>query len=82
MTPETTPAPAVDQQRLVRRWSIRNGFGTEMTQLETPNGNDPIAVYACRGGTNTKRLKEAGYSAKEIPPNGEAPKTEDERTPE
>ena len=69
MTPETTAGPAVDQQRLVRRWSIRNGFGTEMTQLETPDGNDPIAVYACQGDTSTTRLKAAGYTAKEISPN-------------
>jgi hypothetical protein len=40
-----------------------------MTQLETPDGNDPIAVYACRGRTNTTRLKAAGYTAKEILPN-------------
>lgn len=57
-----------DKPRALGRWSIRNGFGTEMTQLETPDGNDPIAVYACRGETTTSRLKAAGYTAKEISP--------------
>jgi hypothetical protein len=44
-----------------------------MTQIETADGNDPIAVYACRGDTNTTRLKTAGYTAKEILPNEKSP---------